>query len=98
VSQTATDADVDVVFEDEVLTSHDKDECAHIVMDPDPERDDPHAYTLQARVEGFPVTALCGYVWVPRGSAEGRPVCQECRDIYENDPMGHGDRGDLPDE
>lgn len=95
---TATMPDECVVTEREVTTSNDKPESAHIVADPDPRRDDSHAHVLEARINGTPVTALCGYTWVPYRSAAGLPVCQECKDIYEEDPMGYGDRDELPSE
>ena len=43
-----------------------KKDQAHIVMVPPGEPDQtPQAYVLRARVEGFPITALCGFVWIP---------------------------------
>lgn len=86
-------------IERKVTTSTDKPESAHIVMVPPGEEDEtPQAYVMRARVEGFPVVALCGFTWVPNKMATGLPVCSECKDIFESDPLGHGDRGDLPDE
>lgn len=84
--------------DERIVTSTNKPESAHIVMDPDRERDEPHAYLMAARIEGFPVTALCGFTWIPSKQATGLPVCQECLDIFQNDPNGFGDRDDLPDE
>ena len=81
----------------QTTTSTNKAECAHIVLEKGDE-ETAHAYVMRARIEGFPVTALCGYTWVPRKQATGLPVCQECKDIFEYDPNGKGDRGDLPDE
>lgn len=40
----------------------------------------------QARtaVEGVPIIALCGKVWVPPyANGERFPVCPECKEIYE---------------
>lgn len=84
---------------EQITTFTNKAECAHIVLVP-PGSDDetPQAYVMRARVEGFPVTALCGYTWVPNKMATGLPVCEECKEIYENDPQGHGDRDRLPEE
>lgn len=81
------------------VTSTNRAESAHIVMVP-PDQDDetPQAYVMRARVEGFPITALCGYTWVPSKMASRLPVCAPCKDIFEFDPHGKGDRGDLPDE
>jgi hypothetical protein len=63
-----------------------------------PERDDPHAYVMEARVLGFPVTALCGFTWVPKQPATGLPVCQECMDIYDREDRSDDSGDGLPDE
>ncbi|MBV1851498.1 DUF3039 domain-containing protein [Catellatospora sp. KI3] len=39
---------------------------------------------LEAMVEGTPVRALCGKVWVPTRDPNRFPVCPECREIYES--------------
>jgi hypothetical protein len=83
----------------EIVTSSVKEDSAHIVMVPDGEPDEsPQAYVLRARIEGFPVTALCGFTWVPNRQAAGLPVCQECLDIYQQPGENRDDREDLPDE
>lgn len=81
-------------------TTTDKAEQAHIVMVPPGESDEtPQAYVMRARVEGFPVTALCGYTWVPNKMATGLPVCEECKFLYENVGADLPDRfNNLPDE
>jgi len=72
-------------------------EAAHIVMVPRGQPDPtPQAYVLRARIDGFPVTALCGHTWQPTKDPEPLPVCARCLDIYQNDPLGHGDRDQLP--
>jgi len=40
---------------------------------------------MQAMIEGTPVRALCGKIWVPSRDPERFPVCPECKEIYEND-------------
>jgi hypothetical protein len=55
-------------------------ECAHIVLVEPGE--DAVTKVLEARVLGTPVTALCGYVWVPSKDPKQLPVCQKCADIY----------------
>ena len=40
------------------------------------------AKVLQARVEGTPLEALCGHVWVPSRDPKQLPVCQKCKDVY----------------
>jgi hypothetical protein len=38
-----------------------------------------------AMVEGVPVQALCGKVWVPSRDPKRFPVCPECKRIYDED-------------
>jgi hypothetical protein len=48
--------------------------------------DDPRtaqAIVMEARVEGIPVTALCGYTWVPSRNPENHPLCSKCAEIFE---------------
>jgi len=79
------------IVEGDIVTSTDKPESAHYVMCPNDEETN-HAYVMRARLEGFSVTALCGYTWVPHKMATGLPVCQECREIWESLPdTGGGD-------
>lgn len=87
-----------VETERKIETSNNKPECAHIVLKPEGESDETvHAYVMRARIEGFPIVALCGYTWVPNKKAEGLPVCEECKAIYDYNPNGM-DRDGLPDE
>lgn len=48
-----------------------------------------------AMVNGTPVVALCGKVWVPSRDPERYPVCPECKEIWESmragDPAGSGE-------
>ena len=37
-----------------------------------------------AMVNGTPVIALCGKVWVPSRDPERYPVCPECKKIWES--------------
>jgi len=46
-------------------------------------KEDAAAKVLGARVEGTPLEALCGHVWVPSRDPKQLPVCQKCKDIYE---------------
>lgn len=39
---------------------------------------------MQAMIEGTPVVALCGKVWVPSRDPNRFPVCPECKEIYES--------------
>lgn len=72
-------------IENEVILSTSKPQSAHIVISPDPEESH-HAYVMRARIEGFPVAALCGYTWIPNKQATGLPVCSECKEIWESFP------------
>lgn len=53
---------------------------AHIVKTRPGE--DAAAKVLAARVEGTPLEALCGHVWVPSRDPKQLPVCQKCKDVY----------------
>ncbi len=46
-----------------------------------------------ALVEGTPVRALCGKIWVPSRDPKRYPVCPECKEIWATLPRG-GDGGD----
>ena len=52
----------------------DHDRFAHYVK-----KDD----ILKSAVEGLPVVALCGKVWVPNRDPERYPVCPMCKEIME---------------
>lgn len=52
----------------------------------------------QAALDGSPVIALCGKVWVPGRDPSKYPVCPQCKEIYDGirDPQdgdGEGSRG-----
>lgn len=53
---------------------------AHIVKTK--KNEDAAAKVLQARVEGTPLEALCGHVWVPSRDPKQLPVCEKCKEIY----------------
>lgn len=42
----------------------------------------------EALINGTPVVALCGKVWVPSRDPERFPICPECRRLYELGPEG----------
>ena len=46
-----------------------------------------------AVINGTPVVALCGKVWVPSRDPKKYPVCPECKEIYDGMPPG----ADRPD-
>lgn len=72
------------------VLSNNKADTAHYVISPDPAETN-HAYVMRARIEGFPVEALCGYTWVPFKVATGLPVCSECEEISHNYLSGNGE-------
>ncbi len=41
------------------------------------------AKVLEALVNGTPIEALCGFVWVPSRDPKQLPVCQACKEIYD---------------
>jgi hypothetical protein len=43
------------------------------------------AILMEAWVNGTPVTALCGKVWVPSRDPEKHPLCKKCEEIFEFD-------------
>lgn len=86
------------ITETEHVTTTDKTRAKHIVMTPPGEPDQtPQAYVLRARIEGFPVTALCGHTWVPQQDPGPLPVCQECLDVYQQPGEHRDQRDELPD-
>lgn len=52
----------------------------------------PKGKLMAAMVEGTPVVALCGKVWVPSRDPERFPVCPECKERW--DGMQHGEDGE----
>ena len=38
---------------------------------------------MESALDGSPVIALCGKVWVPDRDPKKFPVCPECKEIYE---------------
>ncbi len=43
----------------------------------------PRDRMMEALVEGTPVRALCGKLWVPSRDPQRFPVCPECKEIWE---------------
>ena len=66
---------------DEVLST-DEPIHSHIIDRGDSEMS-AEALILTARVTGTPVTALCGYTWVPSRDPQKHPVCPKCLEIFE---------------
>ena len=49
---------------------------------------------MDAMVNGTPVVALCGKVWIPSRDPQKFPVCPECKEIWESMHAGDGDSGE----
>jgi hypothetical protein len=46
---------------------------------------------MEARINGTPVTALCGWTWVPQQDPQQFPLCHRCKEIADRikfDPNG----------
>ena len=41
------------------------------------------AKVLEARINGTPLEALCGHVWVPSRDPKQLPLCEACKQVYE---------------
>jgi hypothetical protein len=61
------------------ITDHgDHDRFAHYIL-----ADDPGAAITKSIIDGTPIQALCGKVWVPSRDAKKYPVCPECKEIKD---------------
>lgn len=94
MTEIMTDEQANIITEQDIRTGSDKAEVGHYVKSPN-DNETNHAYVMRARLEGFPVTALCGWTWVPKRMASDLPVCSECLDIFNSYP---DDGGGLPHE
>lgn len=70
----------DVELEPDERTETGEPTAAHIVKVKRGEN--AAAVVLEARINGTPVEALCGFVWVPSRDPKQLPVCEECKSIY----------------
>jgi hypothetical protein len=39
---------------------------------------------MEAYVDGKPVVALCGKIWVPNRDPEKFPICPSCKEIFDS--------------
>lgn len=46
---------------------------------------------MDAMINGTPVVALCGKVWIPSRDPQKFPVCPECKQIWEDMQSGEPD-------
>ena len=79
-----TDVETLDVVEPVLDDGGDHDRFAHYVL-----RDE----ILPSSVEGTPVIALCGKVWVPSRDPKKYPVCPECKEIFEGLDDGDNSSG-----
>lgn len=56
------------------------------------------AKVLEARINGTPIEALCGHVWIPSRDPKQVPMCEKCRDIYEAYRMFNDGLNETPSE
>lgn len=71
-----------LIEETELKTELGNSDHAHVVDRGDDERPI-QAIILEARVNGTPLTAVCGYTWVPHKDPQKLPVCPKCLEILE---------------
>jgi hypothetical protein len=77
-------------------TTDDAGNATHIVFVPEHLNVSPQALVMEARVEGIPVTALCGHTWIPQRDPKPLPVCSRCLDIYQQPGDHRDERDELP--
>ena len=87
-------AEVDV--EPDVDTETGEPANAHIVKTKRGEN--AAAKVLEARINGTPLEALCGFVWVPSRDPKTLPVCEECKSIYGMYKTFNNGLSDTPNE
>ena len=73
--------DTRVVEELQHLEGGDHERFSHYV---------PKDKLMEAMVNGTPVVALCGKVWVPSRDPQKFPVCPDCKEIWESMKDGDG--------
>jgi len=59
----------------------DHDRFAHYIADAEPGR--AAAMVTEAIIEGTPLQALCGKVWIPSRDAKRYPVCPTCKELKD---------------
>ena len=92
--ETLPAVDVDTRTDQETETS--EPTAAHIVKVGRGE--DAATIVLEARINGTPVEALCGFVWVPSRDPRQLPVCEECKNIYGMYRAFNDGLGETPDD
>jgi hypothetical protein len=80
----------------EMVTETGEPIVAHIVKTEPGE--DAAGKVLEARINGTPLEALCGHVWVPSRDPKQVPMCQKCKEIYETYRMFNDGLNETPNE
>ena len=83
-----------VGFSTDVLEAEKTSEDYRHLEDGDHERFShyvPKDKLMEAMVNGTPVIALCGKVWVPSRDPQKFPVCPDCKEIWQS--MNDGEPG-----
>lgn len=96
MSDLATTPTVDVDLDTDEETETGEPTAAHIVKVKRGEN--AAAVVLEARINGTPVEALCGFVWVPSRDPKRLPVCQECKAVYDMYKSFNDGLRDTPDD
>lgn len=60
--------------------------------------EDATAKVLDARINGTPIEALCGHVWVPARDPRQLAMCQKCKDVYEMYRNFNDDLNETPND
>jgi hypothetical protein len=81
VSAVQTQPLISTDSQTENLTQTGKPLVAHIVKVG--KNESAAAKILEARINGTPIEALCGHVWVPSRDPKALPICQACKEIYD---------------
>jgi hypothetical protein len=66
-----TDTEVDTRLSNE---NGDHERFAHYV---------PKDTLMEALINGWPVVALCGKIWIPSRDPEKFPICPMCKELYD---------------
>lgn len=87
---------VEVAPETDLVPETDEPIVAHIVKTLPGEN--AAAKVLEARINGTPLEALCGHVWIPSRDPKQLPLCEKCKDIYNTYRMFNDGLGETPQE
>jgi hypothetical protein len=80
MTQTLPDSGTAILEREELRPDDgDHDRFSHFV---------PKAKLMEALVNGTPVQALCGKVWIPFHNPDRYPTCPVCQEIWEHMPDG----------